>query len=107
MAKPTKKDVASRIVTAFPDAGFDSEWLVEENTLAELLELETKLEKGGAVEQADSADEPLYELGEGFKHYFSNELSLVEGEKKPLPEHPSQMLLDRIVRGHIVPVKKG
>lgn len=108
MARPSKKDVARRIVTAFPNAGFDRESLVEEYTFDELLKLKSDLETGGADDkQEQSATADLYELGAGFTQYSSVDFSLVEGEQKPLPEHVGSLLHERLLKGHIVPVKKG
>lgn len=108
MAKPTKKDVASRIVTAFPNAGFDTEWLIEDHTLKQLQGILSDLETGGADDKKDpSATAELYELGAGYSNFDSLNFSLTKGEQKPLPDHVDSMLRERIVKGHIVPVKKG
>lgn len=118
MAKPTKNDVAERIVAAFPDAGLKQESLVGDNSLNELLSLEKDLKAKASDESnaqppvedksdATQSDMELYELAEGFEYFSSVELSLVKGEQKPLPDKLSPLVAERVSLGHIVPVKRG
>ena len=130
MPKLTKKEVASRIIAAFPDAGFEVESLVEGNTLDGLLLLESdlqgqadKVKPQPSVEHvadpdesemvdiemssADAEEGDLYELAEGFDALEFYNFSLSKGEKKPLPKRVHGLLAERLSKGHIVPAKRG
>lgn len=118
MAKPTKKELAERIVAAFPDAGLAVESLVEGKSFNELLSLQKDLKAKASDESnaqppvekkvvATQSDAELYELAPGFKYFHIAGFSLREGDKEPLPKHVGSLLQERISLGHIVPVKRG
>lgn len=132
MPKQTKKEVAARIVAAFPEAGFELETLVEGNTLDGLLLLESEMqgqaeqpklkeqpnvEHDGEVDESekvdiamssiDTEDVELYELADGFESLEFYNFSLLKGEKKPLPKRVHGLIQERLSKGHIVPAKRG
>lgn len=129
MPKLTKKEVAARIVAAFPESGFEVETLVEGNTLDGLLLLESDLQAKGqpkavpsddGIQLPDPIDEDdidmssidteeveLYELAPGFEAIEFYNFSLLKGEKKPLPKRVHGLIKERLSKGHIVPAKRG
>ncbi len=130
MPKLTKKEVAGRIVAAFPEAGFEVDSLIEGNTLDGLISLEDELkakadggkpqpDAEGQVEldaldevdidmsSADTEGVELYELAPGFESLEFYNFSLRKGEKKPLPKRVHGLIVERLSKGHIVPVKRG
>lgn len=131
MPKLTKKEVAVRIVAAFPESGFEAETLIEGNTLDGLLSLESELQAKGqpelkAVPSADGIELPdaidevdiemsaidtedveLYELAPGLEALEFYNFSLLKGEKKPLPKRVHGLIIERLSKGHIVPAKRG
>lgn len=128
MPKLSKKEVAARIIAAFPDMGFQAQALAEGNTLDSLLALENELkakadkmpkaEKADnqpddseevdiAMSSIDTEDVELFELAPGFDSLEFYNFSLAKGEKKPLPKRVHGLIVERLSKGHIVPAKRG
>ena len=110
-----KIDTADEIVNEFPDKGYEAEKLTEENTQAELDQLQQDLraerEAAGDESPPSPSDVPeekaakKYRLKDPKTSYQEVGFTLADDQEKELPENPSSFLMARIKAGFIVEVK--
>lgn len=109
-----KIDTAKEIVAEFPDKGYEAEKLAEDNTQAELDQLQNDLraEREAAGDESPTspsgvpkeASAKKYRLKDPTTSYQEVGFTLADDQEKELPENPSSFLEGYIRSGFIVEV---